>query len=48
MALGFKQPIPKDDPRLQGHETTYSSSLGGWVKTQDKPVPGGKKKGEDA
>ncbi|MFK0062633.1 hypothetical protein ACIQTN_25825 [Streptomyces werraensis] len=29
MALGFKKPIAKDDPRLQGHETIYQPSRGG-------------------
>ncbi|MFC8832339.1 hypothetical protein ACFT8V_03955 [Streptomyces griseoincarnatus] len=29
MALGFKKPISQDDPRLQGHETTYQASRGG-------------------
>ncbi|MFD8254692.1 hypothetical protein [Streptomyces werraensis] len=29
MALGFKKPIQPDDPRLQGHETTYQASRGG-------------------
>ena len=32
MALGFKKPIKQDDPRLQGHETTYQASRGGWLK----------------
>ncbi|MEU7381535.1 hypothetical protein AB0A91_16335 [Streptomyces sp. NPDC042207] len=40
MALGFKKPIPADDPRLKGHETTYQASRGGWVKPEEKPVPG--------
>jgi hypothetical protein len=44
MALGFNKPIRKDDPRLQGHETTYSSSRGGWVRVTPKPVPGTPKK----
>ncbi|MFF9124372.1 hypothetical protein ACF09J_13860 [Streptomyces sp. NPDC014889] len=30
MALGFKHPIPADDPRLKGHETTYQASRGGY------------------
>lgn len=30
MALGFKRPIPADDPRLQGQETTYQASRGGY------------------
>ncbi|MET9098313.1 hypothetical protein [Streptomyces antibioticus] len=45
MALGFKRPIPADDPRLKGHETTYQASRGGWVKPAKKPVPGSPKKG---
>ncbi|WP_280842472.1 hypothetical protein [Streptomyces achromogenes] len=44
MALGFKRPIEPDDPRLKEHETTYSSSRGGWVKRAEKPVPGKPKK----
>jgi hypothetical protein len=32
MALGFKKPIEPDDPRLQGYETTYQASRGGWFK----------------
>ncbi|MGW3191609.1 hypothetical protein ACWDBT_27590 [Streptomyces ardesiacus] len=43
MALGFKKPIWPDDPRLQGQETDYSSSRGGWVKKQKQPVPGARK-----
>jgi len=39
MALGFKKPIPADDPRLQGHETHYTASRGGWLKREPKPVP---------
>lgn len=38
--LGFPKPIKPDDPRLQGHETDYRASQGGWVKTPEKPVPG--------
>ncbi|MFE9935868.1 hypothetical protein [Streptomyces hirsutus] len=30
MALGFKRPIPADDPRLEGHETTFQGSRGGY------------------
>lgn len=30
MALGFKKPIEPDDERLQGHETTYQASRGGY------------------
>lgn len=44
MALGWKKNPAPDDPRLQGHETTYSASRGGWVKTAEKPVPGARKK----
>ena len=40
MALGFKKPIEPDDERLQGHETDYRASRGGWVKDEEKPVPG--------
>ena len=40
MALGFKKPIPADDPRLKGHETDYRASRGGWLKAAEKPVPG--------
>lgn len=39
MALGSKKPIEPDDERLQGHETTYQASRGGWLKPTDKPVP---------
>jgi hypothetical protein len=44
MALRQPKPAP-DDPRLTGHETTYSSSRGGWVKPDNKPTPGTPKKG---
>lgn len=41
MALGFKRPIPADDPRLDGHETTYKASRGGsYPEPKDKPIPG--------
>jgi hypothetical protein len=40
MALGWKKQPEPDDPRLQGHETTYRASRGGWVKTKPKPIPG--------
>ncbi|CAL9313953.1 MULTISPECIES: hypothetical protein [Streptomyces] len=40
MALGFKKPIEPDDPRLEGHETTYQASRGGSFPTEEKPVPG--------
>jgi len=45
MALGFKRPIPADDPRLDGHETTYKASRGGWLKPAKKATPGKPKKG---
>ena len=45
MALGFKKSIPADDPRLQGHETTYQASRGGWLKKEKKLTPGKPKKG---
>lgn len=38
MALGFKKPIKQDDPRLQGHETTYQASRGGWLKPKQQPA----------
>lgn len=44
MALGFPKPIKQDDPRLSGHETTYQSSRGGWLKPAEKPTPGKPKK----
>jgi hypothetical protein len=31
MTLRQPKPTP-DDPRLKGHETTYQSSRGGWMK----------------
>ncbi|MCM8548908.1 hypothetical protein [Streptomyces sp. STCH 565 A] len=43
MALGWKKTPKPDDPRLQGHETTYSGQQGGWVQKKPKPVPGAKK-----
>ncbi|MDX5569239.1 hypothetical protein PYK79_46405 [Streptomyces sp. ID05-04B] len=39
MALGFKKPIPANDPRLNGHETDYQASRGGWLKPAKKPAP---------
>jgi hypothetical protein len=48
MALGFKKPIKPDDPRLQGHETDYQGSRGGWVKPEEKPVPGTPQQGPRA
>lgn len=39
MALGFKKPIPADDPRLKGHETTYQASRGGHFPAPKEPVP---------
>jgi len=44
MALRQPKPAP-DDPRLKGHETTYSSSRGGWIKPANKPTPSTTKKG---
>jgi hypothetical protein len=44
MALGFPKPIKRTDPRLQGHETDYTGSQGGWVKRPPQPVPGTPKK----
>jgi hypothetical protein len=42
----LKQPKPApDDPRLKGHETTYSASRGGHYPSQPKPVPGTPKQG---
>lgn len=43
MALGWKKNPAPDDPRLQGHETTYRASRGGWVKPEKKPTPGKRK-----
>lgn len=40
MALGWSKNPEPDDPRLQGHETTYQASRGGYFPTRDKPVPG--------
>lgn len=40
MALGWTKNPEPDDPRLQGHETTYQASRGGYFPTLDKPVPG--------
>lgn len=40
MALGWSKTPEPDDPRLKGHETDYRASRGGWVKTEEKPVPG--------
>ncbi|MEE1813687.1 hypothetical protein PUR59_01355 [Streptomyces sp. SP18ES09] len=39
MALRQPKPAP-DDPRLKDHQTTYSSSRGGWTRPEPKPVPG--------
>ncbi|MFF8290439.1 hypothetical protein ACF068_14590 [Streptomyces sp. NPDC016309] len=40
----LKQPKPAaDDPRLKGHETTYSASRGGHYPSTPKPVPGAPK-----
>lgn len=44
--MALRQPKPEpNDSRLQGHETVYSSSRGGWTKPADKPVAGTPKKG---
>lgn len=40
MALGWKKAPEPDDPRLEGYETTYQASRGGWFKAEEKPVPG--------
>ncbi|MER8219709.1 hypothetical protein ABTZ58_03745 [Streptomyces sp. NPDC094143] len=45
MALGFPKPIKKNDPRLEGHGTTYQASRGGHYPEPKKPVPGTPKKG---
>lgn len=37
--LGFREPIEPDDPRLEGHETTYQSSRGGHFPPPN-PAPG--------
>jgi hypothetical protein len=44
MALTQPQP-PADDPRLTGHETTYSASRGGHYPSEPKPIPGTPKEG---
>lgn len=47
MALGFKKPIPADDPRLKGHETTYQASRGGWFRpNQAQQENGGEQQGK--
>ncbi|MBZ6258848.1 hypothetical protein KVH22_25365 [Streptomyces olivaceus] len=38
--LGFPKPIKKDDERLKGHETVYSSSRGGHYPRPPQPAPG--------
>jgi hypothetical protein len=38
--LGFPKPIDPDDERLEGHETDYRASRGGWYPVEEKPVPG--------
>lgn len=39
--MPLRQPKPApDDPRLDGHRTTYQSSKGGWFPAPPKPVPG--------
>lgn len=35
--------LPENDPRREGHETTYQSSRGGWFPAPKRPVPGAKK-----
>jgi hypothetical protein len=45
MALGFPKPIKPDDPRLEGHGTTYQASRGGHYPEPKKPTPGTPKKG---
>lgn len=40
MALGWKTPPEPDDPRLDGFETDYRASRGGWYPVEEKPVPG--------
>ncbi|WP_328439353.1 hypothetical protein OHA71_23735 [Streptomyces sp. NBC_00444] len=40
MALGFSKPIQPDDERLQGHDTTYQASRGGWFKPEETPASG--------
>lgn len=40
MALGWKKNPEPDDPRLDGHATTYQASRGGWHKPVEKPTPG--------
>jgi hypothetical protein len=44
MALGWKRTPPKDDPRLEGHQTTYQASRGGWHRPVEKPIPANPKK----
>jgi hypothetical protein len=45
MALGFPEPIKKDDARLKGHETTYQASRGGHFPPAKKATPAKPKKG---
>ncbi|MFJ7049028.1 hypothetical protein ACIQVC_37320 [Streptomyces sp. NPDC101112] len=40
MALGWTKNPEPDDPRLQGHETYYQSSRGGYFPPPLKPVAG--------
>ena len=40
MALGWTTDIEPDDPRLDGYETTYQASQGGWLQEDEKPDPG--------
>ncbi|MCL3994435.1 hypothetical protein [Streptomyces lavenduligriseus] len=44
MALGWKQQPTQDDPRLEGHQTVYQSSRGGWLKPAKKPIPASPKR----
>ncbi|MFJ7067507.1 hypothetical protein [Streptomyces sp. NPDC101115] len=32
--------FPDGDPRAAGHETTYQSSRGGWLRPAGTPTPG--------
>ncbi|CAL9350558.1 hypothetical protein SUDANB1_00452 [Streptomyces sp. enrichment culture] len=48
MALGWKTTPSADDPRLQGHETTYQASRGGHFPPPEQPVPGAPKDDDEA
>lgn len=39
MALGWTKNPEPDDPRLQGHETTYQASRGGHFPAPPQPTP---------